>query len=138
MGFPVTIRAIQRKTDSEVDLNVQLFQKVRPEEIAKLQAEAKKLNNEARLLGLKVPEALREAQFWTGPRAETAMNTRHAGTWDRTLTNAIGDTAEAADEAVRGATSAFQLRMKQRQATQSQDIADDNAKARRTFQQNFR
>ena len=128
------IRAQQRQTDSQVDLNEQLFKKIRPAELQKLQEEAKKLTNESRLLGLKVPEALREAEFWQGPRAGTAMNTRHAGTWDKTMSNAIGDTAEQVDNAVRGATSAFRLR----QQTQGQDIADDNARARRSFQQNFR
>lgn len=127
-------RARQRSTDADVDLKVQQFTQKVPAEIARMQAEATKLSNEARLLGLKVPEAIQEARFWTGDRAEHAMNTRHAGTWDKTLTNAIGDTAEMA----KSATSAFGLRMKNMQNDQDRQIGENNRRGRQSFEANYR
>lgn len=116
-------RARNVSQDTEVKimkkhLAIDELENMRPQQRALIVAQAQKYVQEARLLGLKVPEAIMEAAFWTGERASQAMNTRHSGTWDKTLTNAIGDTAEMAK---RG-SSAFQLRM-----------SDDEARIRKQY-----
>lgn len=75
-------------------------------EIQKLVLEAQKLANEARLLGLKVPEALREAEFFRSPEGKSAMFFRHA---PKNLTSAFTGALGAAQSDVR---EAFQLRYK--------------------------
>ena len=72
-------------------------------------AEAQKLQNEARLLGLKVPEAITEARFWSGGDAKSAVYFRHA---PKNVTSAFtGAIGAAADDI----GQAFKLRYKGQQ-----------------------
>jgi hypothetical protein len=117
-NFPARVRELLARTTNidtdtlkkmtEAELNRYAFYHLKPAELQLLQEKAAKLQRESRLLDLKVPEAVREAAYWNGPRGEHGMNTRHAGTWDKAITNAVGDTAQAADWAARRATSAAQ------------------------------
>lgn len=121
-GFTTRLREIIARTSNldtdtikkmtEAELNRYAFYHLKPAELQLMQEQAAKLVRESRLLDLKVPEAVREAAYWNGPRGEHGMNTRHAGTWDKAITNAVGDTAQAADWAARRATSAFQEHFK--------------------------
>lgn len=85
-----------KSTAADVDLKQQQFHKVRPAEIAKLQAEAIKLSREAEILGLKIPEQIAEAAFWKGPDSKPAIYFRHA---PKNLTSAFaGSVGAAADD----------------------------------------
>jgi len=62
--------------------------------------QAKKLATEARLLGLKVPEALAEATFWKGPDSKSAIYFRHA---PKNVTSAFTGALGAAADDLRNA-----------------------------------
>lgn len=70
-----------------------------------LPQQAKKLANEARLLGLKIPEGVREAQFWNSPQGAAAASFRHA---PKGLVQGISGAAGAIGNEVNN----FRLRMK--------------------------
>lgn len=66
-----------------------------------LPEQARKLANEARLLGLKIPEAIAEAAFFSGPDAKSAIYFRHA---PKSLTSAaVGAAGAAVDDVREGA-----------------------------------
>lgn len=66
-------------------------------EVSRLIAQARHLNNQAELLGLKVPEAVAEAAWYADPeRGSMAMQFRHgAPSLDRMLTGSMTHSAEA-------------------------------------------
>ncbi|WNK13711.1 MAG: DNA pilot protein [Microvirus sp.] len=74
-------RNISQDTEKKITekyLNINELEQKRPAEIAQLTAMARKLNNEARLLGYKVPEAIREAALYEGPDGSQYMHWKHA------------------------------------------------------------
>lgn len=86
----------------------QLKAKLPEEQVALIGAQAQKYVMEARLLGLKVPEAIREASYWTSPLGETAVGYRHAPKGlIQTVTGSVQNSAESVREAFRlkGTTS---------------------------------
>lgn len=104
------IKATQRKTDSQTDLNVQLHERIRPAELAKLRAEALKLTAETKALGLKVPEQLREAAFWTSDQGALGVHYRHAPGMNKfipgTITKGAEELRDIGDSVARGVNSA--------------------------------
>jgi len=74
-------------------------------------ARARKYVNEARLLGLKVPEAVREAAFFNSPEGETAMYFRHG---PKSLTSAgmgaLGKMSADFRDMTSAGSEAFRLR----------------------------
>lgn len=74
------------------------FQERQELEMKKLLEEGNKLRQEARLLGLKIPEGLAEARFFESPDAKAAMYFRYA---PRNVTSAFSGAAGAAADDVR-------------------------------------
>lgn len=74
-----------------------------------MKAEAEKLRNEARLLGLKIPEALAEAKYWSGDQADLATHYKHGPTMGNIIPGTLTKGAEMLRDVSREA-SAFKLR----------------------------
>lgn len=98
------IREQQRSTRADINLKEQQFFSVRPAEIAKLNAEALKLTHEAKIAGLKVPEAVAEAAFFRGPDAKSAMYYRFA---PKNIVSAASGAAGAAIDDLREGSNAL-------------------------------
>lgn len=79
------------KDKTQAELNRYAFYHLKPQEKELLAAQAAKYQNEARLLGLKVPEAVAEAAFWT--KEPKATYFRHA---PKNLTSATAGAVGAA------------------------------------------
>jgi len=96
-------RSANVRTDTrlkEVNVDQALFQlhKTMPAEVERIRAQALKYVNEARLLGYKVPEAMVEAAFWSGPDAKSAQYFKVA---PKNLTSAFAGAVGAATDDVR-------------------------------------
>lgn len=97
---------------SQTDLNEYAFKYLNPATLNRLRAEVTKLTNEGRLLGLKIPEATREFEFFSDPTTgRRAIGQRHAVGGSKLggyLFNEAGDSlGNAADYIGEKATSAF-------------------------------
>jgi len=75
------------------------FGRLAEAEAEKLSAEARKLVEEARIVGLKVPEAVAEAAFWRSPDSRPALYYRYS---PRNVTSAFTGSLGAAAADVRG------------------------------------
>ncbi|WNK13009.1 MAG: DNA pilot protein [Microvirus sp.] len=107
-----------KKTASDTDLNVQAFQLKVPAEIAQMTESAKKMMKESQLLGLKVPEAVQEAAFWSGPQGAVATHYKHAPTMGNIIPGTLTKGAEELtnlgpkiDTGVNSAMQNYQQRM---------------------------
>lgn len=117
MDTRAALAAAQRATSMEERLKIlREHTEKMPAEIKHLYAQAGKLVAEAKLLGLKVPEAVAEAAFFSGPDAKSAMYFRHA---PKTLTSAWAGALGAAADDVRG----FELRMPRREVERGPTVS---------------
>lgn len=102
------IDAAALRDKSSAELNDYMRRYLHPTQREEIIAQARKLNNEARLLGLKVPEATREAEFWGSVQAPIAMHYRHAPSLEKLPGGTMSKGAEMLDDLGKRASSAFQ------------------------------
>lgn len=85
-------------TYRDVPEDMDRYEKMLSARRAMLVAQANKLVNEARLTGAKIPEAVAEAAFFSGPDAKSAMYFRHA---PKNVTSAFTGALGAANDDLR-------------------------------------